>query len=74
MLDTSAERGIVEHVDDCAVNVGDRHLCMMPPDRLGAENFVSTQMFQGELEALPRLAFPPGLTGNDDNVAKDLFG
>ena len=75
MLDTTAERGIVEHVDDCAMNVGDRHLCMMPPDRFGAEDFVSAQMFQGELETLPDLAFLAyGLTGNDDNVLEDLFG
>jgi hypothetical protein len=45
---------------------------MMPPDRLGAENLVSAQMFQGELKALPCLA--DGLTGNDDNVLEDLFG
>lgn len=40
MLDTTAERGIVEHIDDCAMNVRDRHLCMMPPDWLGAKNLV----------------------------------
>jgi len=75
MLDTSAERGIVEHVNDCAMNVGDRHLCTMSPDRLGAENLLSAQMFQCELEALPCLAFPAdSLTGNDKNVLEDLFG
>jgi hypothetical protein len=32
-------------------------------------------MFQGELKALPYLAFPPdSLTGNDENVLEDLFG
>ena len=75
MLDTSTECGIVEHVDDCAMNVRDRHLCMMSPDGLSAENLVGTQMLQGELEALPCLAFSAnGLAGNDNNVLEDLFG
>jgi hypothetical protein len=38
LLNASAERGIVEHVHDRSVNIGNGHLGVMPPDRFDPEN------------------------------------
>ena len=37
MLDAAAERGIVEHIDNRAVDIGDLHLGLVAPDRFRPE-------------------------------------
>ena len=46
MLNAAAERRVVEHVDDCPVNIGDRHLGVVTPDWLCAEDFFGLQVLR----------------------------
>ena len=39
MLNAAAKRGIVEHVDNRPVNIGDGHLGVVTPDWFCAEDF-----------------------------------
>src|SRR5579859_3820671 len=75
MLNTTPERRVVEHVDDRPVNIGDRHLGVVTPDGLGAEDFFGPQVLECEVEALPRLVgLADSLSRNDHDVLENLLG
>ena len=40
MLDAAADRGVVQHIDDRAVHVGNGHAGLMAPDALRAEELL----------------------------------
>src|SRR5258708_48834 len=74
MLNTAAKCRIIQHINNCSVNVRDWHLGMMSPNRLSTENLISVDMFQREFESLSRLVFlADSLASDYDNILEDLF-
>ncbi len=74
MLDAAAKFRLVEHVDDCAMHVGDEHTAAMPPDRLGAKYLFSGRMLQREGSAVPDLmSLAQYLSRHHDNVLEYLL-
>ena len=75
LLNAAAKGGIVEHVDNRPVNIGDGHLCVVAPDWFCAEDFFRLQVLQSEVEALPLLVpLADGLSRYDHDVFENLLG
>src|SRR5665213_3266 len=75
MLDAAAYRGVVEHIDDSAVHVGNGHAGLMAPDTLRAEELPFIDVLQREQRAMSLLSLlTHGLSRHHHHVFEDLLG
>ena len=75
MLNPGAGGGVVQHVNDGAVNVRDSDSRLTPPDVLRTKYLLFFETLQGEDGILTRDGLlPDGSGGENDNVAEYLFG
>src|SRR5581483_9175563 len=75
MLNSPAERWIIQHVHDGSMNIGNQDLGPAAPNGLGSKYLRFGEMPKDEFRAMPRLpCFTDGLCGQNENFAEQLFG